>query len=232
VNTTVDEYLFDIYDSEAHSIQIKVEDKYRWLSYEENLTAKISLDDLIWNLTLIGETSWYEPLTVQLDASSSRLTDSSDEITYFTWDFWDGQVQNKVSKWIVTHQYQFDYNNNNWIYIPTVTVYTKKWRSVTVKANDSVVVKKQIVKLEIYSTTHPLQEAKAWDPVNLALDFSGLPTKIVWDFWDGSQTTECAWRSCSDVTRSWQKAWTYLVKVYVEFEDQQSVEQTMQFKIR
>jgi hypothetical protein len=29
VNTTVDEYLFDIYDSEAHSIQIKVEDKYR-----------------------------------------------------------------------------------------------------------------------------------------------------------------------------------------------------------
>jgi hypothetical protein len=68
--------------------------------------------------------------------------------------------------------------------------------------------------------------------VNLALDFSGLPTKIVWDFWDGTQTTECAGRSCSEVTRSWSKAWTYLIKVYVEFDDQQSVEQTMQFKIR
>jgi hypothetical protein len=44
------------------------------------------------------------------------------------------------------------------------------------------VVKKQIVKLEIYSTTHPLQEAKAGEPVNLALEFSGLPTKISWDF--------------------------------------------------
>ena len=92
-------------------------------------------------------------------------------------------------------------------------------------------VKKQIVKLEIYSTTHPLQEAKAGESVNLALEFSGLPTKISWDFWDG-QTSECQWRTCSEITRSWSKAWTYLVKAYVEFEDQQSVEQTMQFKIR
>jgi hypothetical protein len=44
------------------------------------------------------------------------------------------------------------------------------------------VVKKQIVKLEIYSTTHPLREAKAGESVNLALEFSGLPTKISWDF--------------------------------------------------
>ena len=232
VNTTVDEYLFDIRDSEPHTINIKIEDTKRWLTYEENLTAKISLDDIMWRLVLIWETSWYEPLTVQLDASSSRLTDESDEITYFTWDFWDGQTQQKVSKWVVTHQYHFDYANVNWIYTPKVTIYTKKWRTVTVNANDSVVVKKQIVKLEIYSQSHPLQEAKAGDPVNLALEFSGLPTKIVWDFWDGTQTTECAGRTCSEVTRSWSKAWTYLIKVYVEFDDQQSVEQTMQFKIR
>ena len=232
VNTTIDEYLFDIRDSDPHTIQIKIEDTKRWLTYEENLTAKISLDDIMWRLVLIWETSWYEPLTVQLDASSSRLTDESDEITYFTWDFWDWQTQQKVSKWVVTHQYHFDYTNNNWIYNPKVTIYTKKWRTVTVNANDSVVVKKQIVKLEIYSQSHPLQEAKAGDPVNLALDFSGLPTKIVWDFWDGTQTTECVGRACSEVTRSWTKAWTYLIKVYVEFDDQQSVEQTLQFKIR
>ena len=232
VNTTADEYLFDIRDSDPHTINIKIEDTKRWLTYEENLTAKISLDDIMWRLVLIWETSWYEPLTVQLDASSSRLTDESDEITYFTWDFWDGQTQQKVSKWVVTHQYHFDYVNNNWIYNPKVTIYTKKWRTVSVNANDSVVVKKQIVKLEIYSQSHPLQEAKAGDSVNLALDFSGLPTKIVWDFWDGTQTTECAGRACSEVTRSWAKAWTYLIKVYVEFDDQQSVEQTMQFKIR
>ena len=232
VNTTIDEYLFDIRDSDPHTIQIKIEDTKRWLTYEENLTAKISLDDIMWRLVLIWETSWYEPLTVQLDASSSRLTDESDEITYFTRDFWDWQTQQKVSKWVVTHQYHFDYTNNNWIYNPKVTIYTKKWRTVTVNANDSVVVKKQIVKLEIYSQSHPLQEAKAGDPVNLALDFSGLPTKIVWDFWDGTQTTECVGRACSEVTRSWTKAWTYLIKVYVEFDDQQSVEQTLQFKIR
>lgn len=189
------------------------------------------MDDIVWRLVLIWETSWYEPLTVQLDASSSRLTDSSDEITYFTWDFWDGQTQQKISKWVVSHQYHFDYKNNNGIFTPKVTIYTKRWRTLTVNANDSIVVKKQIVKLEIYSTTHPLQEAKAGESVNLALEFSGLPTKISWDFWDG-QTSECQWRTCSEITRSWSKAWTYLVKAYVEFEDQQSVEQTMQFKIR
>lgn len=231
IYTSVDEYLFDIRDSEQHTIQIKVEDTKRWLNYEENLTAKISLDDIVWRLVLIWETSWYEPLTVQLDASSSRLTDSSDEITYFTWDFWDGQTQQKISKWVVSHQYHFDYKNNNGIFTPKVTIYTKRWRTLTVNANDSIVVKKQIVKLEIYSTTHPLQEAKAGESVNLALEFSGLPTKISWDFWDG-QTSECQWRTCSEITRSWSKAWTYLVKAYVEFEDQQSVEQTMQFKIR
>jgi hypothetical protein len=66
----------------------------------------------------------------------------------------------------------------------------------------------------------------------LALDFSGLPKKIVWDFWDGTQTTECQWRTCTEVTRSWAKSGSYLIKVYVEFEDDQSVEQTFQFKIR
>ena len=232
IHTAADEYLFDIRDSDSHSIQIKIVDAKRGLDYEENLTAKISLDDITGRLVLIWETSWYEPLTVQLDASSSRLTDPADEITYFTRDFWDGQVQQKVSKWVVSHQYNFDYKNNNWIYNPKVTIFTKKWRSVTVNATDTIVVKKQIIKLEIYSTSHPLQEAKVGDSVDLSLDFSWLPTKIVWDFWDGSQTTECGWRSCSDVTRSWKKSWTYLVKVYVEFEDDQSVEQTMEFRIR
>lgn len=232
IYTNVDEYIFDIRDSEPHTIQIKITDTNRWLDYEENLTAKIGLDDVMWKLTLVWETSWYEPLTIQLDASSSRVNDWSDEITYFTYDFWDGQSQQKVSKWIVSHQYSFDYKNNNWIYNPKVTIYTKKWRTVTVNANDSVVVKKQVVKMDIYSTTHPLQEAKVGEPVTLALDFSGLPKKIVWDFWDGTQTTECQWRTCTEVTRSWAKSGSYLIKVYVEFEDDQSVEQTFQFKIR
>ena len=232
IYTTVDEYIFDIRDSEPHTIQIKIVDEKRGLNYEENLTAKIGLDDIMGKLSLIGETSWYEPLTVQLDASASRLTDSKDEITYFTWDFWDGQTQQKVSKWVVTHQYRFDYTNNNWIFTPKVTIYTKKWRSITVNASDSIVVKKQIIKLEIYSQSHPLQEARVGDPVKLALDFSGLPSKIIWDFWDDDQTTECEWRTCSEVTKAWKKSGTYLIKVHVEFEDEQAVDQTMQFKIR
>lgn len=231
VYTNTDEYIFDIRDSESHKIAIQIVDDSRWLEYEEELEAKIWLDDIVWKLSIIWDTVGFEPFTVTLDASASRLTDSSDQITYFTWDFWDWETQQKVSNWVVKHQYSFDYAENNGIFVPSVTIYTQKWRSVTIKANASIVVKKQVVKLDIYSPSHPLQEAKAGSPVELALDFSGLPTKITWDFWDGNQS-ECEWRTCSDVTKTWSEKWTYLIKVLVDFEDQQSVEQTLQFKIR
>jgi hypothetical protein len=57
IYTTVDEYIFDIRDSEPHTIQIKIVDEKRGLNYEENLTAKIGLDDIMGKLSLIGETS-------------------------------------------------------------------------------------------------------------------------------------------------------------------------------
>ena len=44
VYTTIDEYLFDIRDSEPHTIQLKIEDTKRWLSYEENKQISASPD--------------------------------------------------------------------------------------------------------------------------------------------------------------------------------------------
>ena len=225
-------YSFDISDSNVHNIKIKAVDESRWLEYEETLEAKIWLDDLVWKLSIIWDTIGFEPFTVTLDASASKLTDSSDQITYFTWDFGDGESQQKVSNWVVKHSYRFNYNENNGTFTPKVTVYTQKGRQVTVSAGSSIVVKKQLVKLDIYSTTHPLQEAKVGDSVGLALEFNGLPKKISWDFGDGEQPIECEGRTCSDVTKVWSEKWTYLIKVLVDFEDQQSVEQTYQFKIR
>ena len=232
VASSTDEYTFDIIDSEPHKIVIRVEDTNRWLEFEKEFEAKIGLDDLVGKLSIIWDTIGFEPFTVTLDASASRLTDPSDQITYFTWDFWDGESQQKVSNWVVKHAYRFDYKNNNGTFTPKVTVYTQKGRSITVTAPSTIAVKKQVAKLEIYSTSHPLQEARVWDKVDLALEFNWLPKRITWDFWDGEQALEWEWRTYTEVTKTWNSKWTYLIKVLVDFEDQQSVEQTFQFKIR
>ena len=230
--TTEGEYLFDIQDTKEHKIKIQIQDKVRGLDYEELLTTNIGLDDIIGKLQILWESIGFEPFEVSLDASSSRLNDPNDQITYFSWNFWDGQQQQKVSNGVIKHKYRFDYKNNNGTFTPQVTIYTQKGRSITVTSNTSVVVKKQLIKLDISSPSHPTQEAKIWDVVNFSLDFNWLPKKISWDFWDGQLPLECEGRTCTDMTKSWSDKWSYIIKVKMDFEDQQSVEQTMEFRIR
>lgn len=230
--TTEGEYLFDIQDTKEHKVKIQIQDKVRGLDYEEVLTTRIGLDDIIWKLQVLWESIGFEPFEVSLDASSSRLNDTNDQITYFSWDFWDGQQQQKVSNGVIKHKYRFDYKNNNGTFTPQVTIYTQKGRSITVTSNTSVVVKKQLIKLDISSPSHPTQEARIWDSVSFSLDFNGLPKKISWDFWDGQAPLECEGRTCTEMIKSWSEKGSYLIKVKMDFEDQQSVEQTMQFKIR
>lgn len=232
VANAANEYLFDINDNYDHTIKIQISDKVRWLEYEEELKTKIVLDDIQPILLIKWESVWYEPFLVTLDASSSKLNDSSDTIAYFSWDFWDWETQEKSSYWVVNHQYHFNYRNNNWIFTPKVTVFTQKWRKQTVSADQSIVVRKQLTSLDIYSNSHPTQEAKVWDSVKFQLDFSWLPEKIYWDFWDWSEQTQCDWRMCSEMTKIWTSAWTYKIKVVVEFEDGQTTEKTLEFRVR
>lgn len=39
-----------------------------------------------------------EPLTVTLDASTTKLNDATDEIVYFMWDFGDGESTKNISQ--------------------------------------------------------------------------------------------------------------------------------------
>lgn len=232
VFTTEGEYLFDITDAKHHKIKLQIQDKVRGLDYEENLTTMIGLDDVIGKLQVIGDSVGFEPFEVTLDASSSRLNDPADQITYFTWDFGDGQQQQKVSNGVIKHRYRFDYTKNNGTFKPKVTVYTQKWRSVTVESSNLVVVKKQLIKLEINPDSHPTQEAKIWDVVSFSLDFNGLPKKVSRDFGDGTPAHECEGRTCTEMTKTRSKKGTYRITVKMDFEDQQSIEQTMEFRIR
>lgn len=232
VETLTDEYLFDVKDAKEHIIMLQVEDKVRGLSYTEELKVNIGLDDVIGDLKVVGEKSGYSPLVVTLDASASKLNDPNDEIAYFSWDFGDGEVQSNVSHALVKHTYYYNTKKNIGIFKPSVSITTKKGRSTQVVLDDSIVVNKQLVKLDIIPTSHPTQEARVWDQVSFSLNFNGLPNKVYWSFDDGNDELSCEGRACIEMVKSFEKAGSYTIKVRMEFEDQQQVEQTLLFKVR
>lgn len=108
----------------------------------------------------------------------------------------------------------------------------KRWDIMyTLKKAYEYFSKQSSVKLVIYSTSHPLQEAKVGEPVKLSLNYPWNPSKIVWDFWDWSNEIECKWKSCSEVVKTWDRSWSFLIKVSIEYEDGVSARQRRQFDI-
>ena len=85
-----------------------------------------------------------------------------------------------------------------------------------------------------------LWESIGFEPFEVSLDASSSRlndtndqiTYFSWDFWDGQAPLECEGRTCTEMIKSWSEKGSYLIKVKMDFEDQQSVEQTMEFRIR
>ena len=232
VETLAGEYLFDVRDTKAHTLKIQIQDTVRGLSYEESINITIGLDDVLWDLKVVGEKSWFSPLVVTLDASATKLNDPNDSIAYFTWDFDDGEIQNNLSTSVIKHTYIYNNTKNTGIFTPKVTITTKKGRTVTVPLNESIIVNKPLVKLNISSPSHPTQEARIWDQVRFSLDFNGLPKKIYRSFDDSNEELACDGRECIEMTKVFEKAGSYNIKVRMEFDDQQQVEQSFLFKVR
>lgn len=169
---------------------------------------------------------------VTLDASATKLNDPNDEIVYFSWDFGDGELQKNLSNAVIKHTYHYDTSKNSGVFKPSVSVYTQKGRTITIPLENSIIVNKQRIKVNISSPSHPTQEALMGDQVRFSLDFNGLPSKVYWSFDDGEDEYSCDGRSCTEMTKVFAKAGTYNVKVRMEFEDQQQVEQTFLIKVR
>lgn len=232
VETQAGEYLMDIRDSKQHKITILIEDKVRGLKYEQELNTHIGMDEILWDLKVIWESSGYSPLTITLDASASKLNDPDDDIAYFSRDFWDGQKQQNLSNALIKHTYHYDNTKNNGLFKPSVTITTKKGRNITVPLNETIVVNKALVKLEITSPSHPTQEARIGDSVKFSLDFNWLPNKIYRDFWDEKGELSCEGRECIEMTKTFEKTGDYTIRVRMEFDDQQQVEQSFPFRVR
>jgi hypothetical protein len=199
------------------------------LKKEIPLTFVIKRPDIIGKLIITPDTG-YEPLTVVLDASQTTLTIPGDQIEFFSWDFGDGEIKTNLPSGKISHTYKYDYQKEKGEFYPKVNISTRKGYKAEIPAEMSVLVKKQLIQVDISSTTHPTQIAKVGENVHLLAEFNGLPEIMRWDFGDGD-TKQCKGRACAEVDKIFTAAGTYAVKLFLEFEDIQAIETIMDIKI-
>ena len=232
---------FEISNEWTYDLNIVTSDVARWMEEETKTIRFIAKKpDIVGNVTIttaepdpaqrVEVSEWFEPLTVIIDASKTEVNVEGDEIIYFTWDFGDGEVKKNQQNWVVAHTYNYDYKRENWIFKPTVKIRTRSGIEKTL--NGPVLnVKKWLINIDIASISHPSRQAQVWKEVTFSADFDWLPEKMIWDFGDGSDTVSCRWRTCTEVTHTFEKVGVFTIKLSLEFDAVQQVDWNMDFKV-
>ncbi len=214
-DTEIDEegktYFLKITDKKTKIVNMVVKDSYGNKNIK-TLTFKVDLKPIIADLQT-DKDEWDIPLTVKFDASSSKLNDDDDKITYFDWDFGDGNTMKWTRQWIVTHTYK-KYKEDG--YIAKVVVKTKKWFKDT--ATQKIIVYKPVNSVKIYFPNNISRQTSVNSPLKIEINTSGIVKDIHWDFWDG-ETFSCSGRSCKSISHTYEKKWKYTVKVDVNYSD-------------
>ena len=232
-----DSYTFNIPSEWTYNLSIVVTDEGKWI--EEtifNIKFIAKKEDIVWKISILSSdtrdeiSEWFEPLTVILDASKTEVNVLWDEIIYFTRDFWDGEIKRNQQNWVVAHTYNYDYDKENWIFQPIVSVRTRSWIEKTIYGS-VINVKKWLINVDIYSESHPSRQAPIWKDVIFSAEFDWLPEKMTWDFGDGSVPISCVWRNCTEITHTFDKTWLFTIKLTLDFDAVQQVEWMIDFKV-
>lgn len=227
-NNTVE---FKIQENRDHKIIVHVENTSKQMETEKEISLSISRSTVIPNLTITPDTVWNSPFSVKFDASTTTLNDDSDEIVYFNWDFWDGEIRKNTSSAIMSHVYTYDEKNDIWEFKPKLTIKTKKWLEYEIWSGVLILVKKPTIDITIRVDSHPSQIAKVGDMVKFILDFDGNPEKIYRDFWD-DRWYECEDRECNEMWHIYSEKWTYNVVAKVKFSDKGLIQNNIKLIIQ
>lgn len=209
-------FKINIDEEKDYEILLIISDPEKEIETTKSINVKVNRADVIWNLSVTPDTVWISPFTVKFDASTTTLNDTSDEIVYFSRDFWDGETNINLSESAVSHTYQYNFDNENGTYYPIVTMRTKKWREFSITWT-IISVKKPDTNISISLDDHPAQIAKAWEIVSMSIQLDWIPKKVTRDFWDW-KTLECDGRLCTETTHIYESAWSYSISATVEFD--------------
>ena len=235
-----DTYEFTVPNEWVYELRIITKDKNNWLDDTTNIIKfEAKKQNIVWILSITSSESnpkerkvvseWFEPLTVILDASKTEVNIPGDEIIYFTRDFGDGQIKTDQQNWVVSHTYNYNYAENNWIFTPKVTVKTLKNNTQEI-LGPTLNIKKQLVNVEISSPSHPSRQVPINSNITFFAEFDWLPEKMVRDFWDETPVYTCKWRNCTEVSHIYSSPWIYSVKVSLDFDTIQQVENMIEIK--
>ncbi|MBP6911237.1 PKD domain-containing protein [Patescibacteria group bacterium] len=170
-------------DKKDHIITIIVEDE-QGTTVERRLTVTLN-QSIIQGVLKADVYNGTEPLTVNLDASTTKLNDETDEIIYFTWEFGDGEMAKNVSQGRISHIYTFDQKLQSGQYVPRVTVTTKKGYTSTFAIDTPISVTRQASTVQVTLPSNPTQVALVNKSVDMEMTSDGPISKISWDFGDG-----------------------------------------------
>ena len=215
-------FKFVIDEDKTQQLLLEIVNSEKQVTTEIPIEITVNRKNIVGVLKVSPDTVWTSPFTVTLDASTSSLTDTTDEIVRFSWDFWDWVKNKDTSTSIVSHEYTYDFANENGVFYPTVTLQTKK-RLVYTITGTIINVKKPDTTIEIYLEDNPAQLANVLQNVPMSIAVDWMPKKINRDFWDG-ETLECDWRFCIETSHVYAVAWTYTITAKVEFEDKPTLE--------
>lgn len=222
-------YEFTIVDPKEQFLTITIKDKNGKIT-TKTITIEVNQPKIIGAIKVTPNTVGTEPFEVQLDASVTKLTDPSDEIVYFTWNFWDGQVSKNISQGSITHIYRFDKTKESWEYKPFVIIKTKKGLEQTITLNTPIIVKRTQKQITLTTPSHSSQVASVGDVVQFSLETDGLVKQIDWDFGNTKALT-CQSRECIDTSTIFDKPGDYTVRATVKYEDYPDVMQTIKIKV-
>jgi len=209
-------FKINIDEEKDYEILLTISDPEKEIETTKPIKVNVNRAEVVGNLSVTPDTVWISPFTVKFDASTTTLNDTSDEIVYFSRDFWDGEKNINLSESVVSHTYQYDFDKENGVYYPIVTMETKKWRKFSITWT-IISVKKPDTNIAISLDDHPAQIAKVWEIVSMSLQLDWMPKQINRDFWDW-KTLECDGRMCIETTHIYESAWSYSISAKIEFD--------------
>lgn len=109
-----------------NTIKIVVDDATRNAKTEQDISVVVDQAAIVGKLEIRPDTVGNDPFAVTFDASATVLSDPTDEIVYFSWNFGDGTVKPNVSQSVIVHTYKYNYETENGVFKPSVEILTKK----------------------------------------------------------------------------------------------------------
>lgn len=226
--TKTREYVFKVDSDTPKEIKLQLQDS-KWKSASKIYTVILERKNLMGKLSA-SKTVWFDPLNVEFDASITKLNDPTDEVVYFTREFWDGEIRKNTSVGKITHTYKFDPVTENGEFQPKVTLKTRKGLIQTIVFPEKIIVKRQIKTFDILLPSHPAQLAKVGDSVDFVVQADGKITGVSRDF-GNSKKLQWQGREFVETSMKYDAAWLYEVYVTVEFSDHPPVTQSIKLKV-